>query len=106
VVGDSLGGPGLRVAQTAQFCLLGWRPWWQAHDPQTQGSLDDCLPSRGVDDDARAQLGIGNLLQHRKSLQQVPPNEDVAGHVGSCEPQLVGGPQQPTQGIRTGDGQL
>src|SRR5664280_3716618 len=35
-----------------------------------------------------------------------PPDEDVTGHVGSCEAQLVWGPQQSTQGMRTGDGQL
>jgi len=54
----------------------------------------------------QAELGIGNLFQRRKSGQQVPPDQYVAGHVGSCEAQLIGGPEQSTQGMRTGNGQL
>jgi len=72
-------------------------------DPQ---SPDARPPGRAVDHHPRAELRIGNLLQHRQCSQQVPPDEDVTGHVGSCEAQLVGGPQQTTQGMRTGDGQL
>jgi hypothetical protein len=105
-MGDGLGCPSLRMTQPGQLRLLGRRSGWPAHDPQTQRGPDDRPPGHAIDHHAGAELGIGNVLQHRECGQQVPPDENVARHVGSCEAQLVGCPEQSTQSMRTGDGQL